>query len=234
MSLDTSLKILASAVAVYLLLQGAKRYFPGLCGRYAVIYNFLLSGVGAVLVQRPTSVAGVLAILAQTSGIAAGIHGTVKLLTKDQDAEGVNTPAAPGSLTVALITAGLLLPLAGCVHRVATAKAPAPLPAGAVDLLDATSNEVLQAAYAFASRISADTLSGKLKLTPAQRTAMARLNTTLNIADGFEQTYHACGLAKLGNPSYPACDTAALTAQVSLVQRAFSDADVAFAPTPSK
>ena len=230
MQLDTSLKIIAVAVITYGLLQFTKRYFPGLCGKHAVALNLLYTVVGTVLSARPTSWGATIAIILQTAGVSAGIHGTIKTLTKDQDADGVKTPA--GGTVAALALALLLFPLAGCAHRV-TAAAPAPLPVGAVDQIDATSNRVLQAAHGFANRVTVDVMSGKVQLSAGQRSAMGKLNSVLNIADKMEIDYHECGLARAAQPSLAACEAGNLTSYVTMVQTAFSDATLTFAPTPA-
>jgi len=84
--------------------------------------------------------------------------------------------------------------LAGCVHsgQIAT-----PLPAGAINQLDATTNSLLQTAHAFAARISSAVQSTDsnihIELSATQKGLLNALNRSLNIADPLEQAYHASG-----------------------------------------
>ncbi len=70
----------------------------------------------------------------------------------------------------------------------------APLPAGAPNAVDATANETLQSAHAFAADITAAIQSTDpnvhITLTPAQITAVNNLNKALNIADALLISYH--------------------------------------------
>jgi hypothetical protein len=80
--------------------------------------------------------------------------------------------------------------LTGCAHQVN-----APLPALAVDQIDATVNSILQPAHAFAADLSAAVLSTDpqvhIELSPAQKAILVKLNQALNVADPLEQAYHA-------------------------------------------
>lgn len=82
--------------------------------------------------------------------------------------------------------------LSGCVHQVN-----APLPSGAINQLDATTNSLLQTAHAFAARVSSAVQSTDpnihIELSATQKGLLNALNRSLNIADPLEQAYHASG-----------------------------------------
>lgn len=84
----------------------------------------------------------------------------------------------------------LAVALTGCAKQVN-----APLPALAVDQIDATVNSILQPAHAFAADLSAAVLSTDpqvhIELTAAQKNILIQLNKALNVADPLEQAYHA-------------------------------------------
>lgn len=91
-----------------------------------------------------------------------------------------------------------------------------PLPAGAVDSIDATANEILQPAHAFALTISTAVLSTDpnvhVELTPAQKNVLLILNKSLNVADKLEIAYHS-----QPNPANAnALQSASLTVQQNL------------------
>jgi len=79
----TAGKVLAEVSSVYLLLQGIKKAFPSLMGKWAVVLNIALSIVGAVVIIPPDHLFSVqtltMLLLAgiQAAG-SAGIHGTVQ------------------------------------------------------------------------------------------------------------------------------------------------------------
>lgn len=89
----------------------------------------------------------------------------------------------------------------------------APLPAGAVDAIDANANEILQPAHAFAQTITAAVQSTDpnvhIELTAAQKGILIALNKSLNVADTLEIAYHA-------NPV--AANAGALTSAFQTVQ----------------
>lgn len=92
---------------------------------------------------------------------------------------------------LALVVVLCFLPMMqGCAKQVN-----APLPAMAVDQVDATVNSILQPAHAFAARLSAAVLSTDpqvhIELTPVQKSILVKLNQALNVADPLEQAYHA-------------------------------------------
>lgn len=123
-----------------------------------------------------------------------------------------------------LILAPLLLfmALTGC--KTVTA----PLPAQAVDQIDATANTILQPAHAFAADISASVLSTDpqkhIDLTATQTSVLVKLNQALNIADPLEQAYHA-------NPT--SATSAQLQSADQQVSTALSAAQTAI-PIPGK
>lgn len=82
----------------------------------------------------------------------------------------------------------LVLALGGC--RAVNA----PLPTGAVDQVDASTNSILQAAHAFASDLTQAVLSidpqVHIELTTPQKQLLVNLNKALNIADSLEIAYH--------------------------------------------
>lgn len=79
----TAGKILGEVSAVYAVLQGLKKAFPGLAGRWMVVLNVALSLCGAAAIIPPDSFFStgtvVMILLAgiQAAG-SAGIHGTVQ------------------------------------------------------------------------------------------------------------------------------------------------------------
>jgi len=114
-----------------------------------------------------------------------------------------------------LATAGLV---AGCA-----VKANAPLPAGAVDAVDANANLILQPAHAFALDVSTAILSADpaqhIELTAAQKNVVLDLNKALNIADKAEIAYHASATpdgAALLKSSVAAVQTALVAAQAAI------------------
>jgi len=115
-------------------------------------------------------------------------------------------------------TLGLAL-LGGCAKHVN-----APLPAGAVDSIDASTNSILQAAHAFAARITAAVQSTDpnvhIDLTASQKSVLVNLNKALNIADGLEKSYHQNATSVTANALNAAVAnvTAALTAAQSIIQ----------------
>jgi hypothetical protein len=79
----TAGKVLGEIGAVYLLLQGLKKAFPALSGKWMVLLNVALSLCGSALIIPPESFFStgtlVVVLLAgiQAAG-SAGIHGTVQ------------------------------------------------------------------------------------------------------------------------------------------------------------
>jgi hypothetical protein len=84
-SLDpaTAGKILGEMTAVYGLLQGVKKAFPALTGKWAIVLNVAMSLIGAAVIIPPDSFFSIgtlmVVLLAgiQAAG-SAGIHGTVQ------------------------------------------------------------------------------------------------------------------------------------------------------------
>jgi len=79
----TAGKILGEVSAVYAVLQGLKKAFPALAGRWMIVLNIALSLCGAATIIPPDSLFStgtlVIVLLAgiQAAG-SAGIHGTVQ------------------------------------------------------------------------------------------------------------------------------------------------------------
>lgn len=79
----TAGKILGEVSAVYAVLQGLKKAFPGLAGRWMVVLNVALSLCGAAVIIPPDSFFStgtlVMILLAGIQAMgSAGIHGTVQ------------------------------------------------------------------------------------------------------------------------------------------------------------
>ncbi len=112
----------------------------------------------------------------------------------------------------------------GCGHLV-TASTPPPLPAGAVNQIDADANSLLQAAHAFASRITSAVQSTDpsvhIELTDVQKNLLIQLNIALNTADPLEQAYHNAPTV---------ANQVALQNATPAVQVAFSNAAAAIPP----
>jgi hypothetical protein len=221
--------ILILSATSYALLQALKRLVPGICGRNAVLYNGALNLLGVVALLPPDQVltAHTLTLVLTATLTAAGFHGSVKTLTPPSEPQTGNDPSPTSTAAVALLIL-VLLPLAGCRHQIKPPATPV-LPAGAVDATDATANEVLQAAHAFASRVTVDALSGKLKLTSREKQAVGQFNVGLNAADAVEIEYHTCGVRRQIDPTEPACDAAVLTKMVVEVESAFGALELTLA-----
>ena len=118
-----------------------------------------------------------------------------------------------------LVLAAAMMATVGC--KTVTAK----LPVGAVDTVDATANEILQPAHAFALTITNAVLSTDpnvhIELTAAQKAILVDLNKSINIADTLEIAYHA-------HPT--AANATVLQAATATVQTNLSAAQVAIAP----
>ena len=108
----------------------------------------------------------------------------------------------------------------GCMSSVGCKKQTTPLPANAVDRVDATANSILQPAHAFAARISAAVQSTDpnvhIALTPVQLQVLNDLNKALNIADPLEQAYHNNPTSVTASQLQAA--TAAVTQKLSAAQ----------------
>jgi hypothetical protein len=92
---------------------------------------------------------------------------------------------------LAIVASLCILPvMVGCAKQVN-----APLPAMAVDQVDADVNSILQPAHAFAAALTKAVQSTDpqvhIELTAAQKSVLVALNKALNIADPLEQAYHA-------------------------------------------
>ncbi len=66
-----------------------------------------------------------------------------------------------------------------------------PLPANAVNAVDAGINENLQAAHAAVAKYQQDVAAGLHTPTPTEKLAVNALINTLNVADPMYQNYHA-------------------------------------------
>ena len=206
------------AGAVYGILQVAKKYlFPNLKPVWLVTLNAIMSIAGALsvtpLAQFWTidTLEKVILIIAT----AAGIHGTARSLvmggdTTPSDKAKAQQAAKSGTAVIIALCIGLALaPMAGCAHR-----ANAPLPAQAVDAADANANQVLQTVQAFSSRVSADIISGKIRVSDGVKNTMETLNKSYNKAYPIEQAYHNAGGGNAGE----------LAAAIQAVKEAFSSA----------
>ena len=112
---------------------------------------------------------------------------------------------------LALLAIFLALPVFGC-KTVTT-----PLPANAVNSLDAGINEVLQAGHAAAAKYQADVAAATFTPTPAFKSRMTTLIKALNVADPAYQAYHA---ALVANPA--AAEPAPLASAISTVSSSLS------------
>jgi hypothetical protein len=117
-------RIIAVASALSLSLQGAKRFIPMLQGKWALAANVALAIVGVLAVTNPANfwTVSTLGDIINASMVAAGIHGTAKLLNQAPDDDGGKTPApdqqkiASGKFPVIAIAFLMLctMGLAGC------------------------------------------------------------------------------------------------------------------------
>ncbi len=87
----------------------------------------------------------------------------------------------------------------------------APLPANAINSVDAGINENLQAAHAFIVQYESDVASGKHAPTANEKAAVNKVIAALNVADPLYQSYHTA-LASNPNTGEPAELAAAITA----------------------
>jgi hypothetical protein len=123
---------------------------------------------------------------------------------------------------LALVASLCILPvMAGCAKQVN-----APLPALAVDQIDATVNSILQPAHAFAASLTKAVQSTDpqvhIELTASQKAILVALNQALNFADPLEQAYH----------KFPTSTSAAqLQTAAGQVSTAFSAAQAAIPVT---
>ena len=108
---------------------------------------------------------------------------------------------------LALLSVFLALPLlmGGC--KVVNA----PLPAGAINAVDAGLNENLQAAHAGLVQYQSDVAKGLHTPTPAETVVVNKVIVSLNTADMLYQSFHTALLAN-PNAGEPADLTAAVTA----------------------
>ena len=115
---------------------------------------------------------------------------------------------------------GMLIGLALALSVTGCKTTPAPLPAGAVNSVDAGLNENLQAAHAAVVQYQADVTAGKHTPTAAEKTVVNALIVALNTADPLYQSYHAALVADptAGEPQQLIDALAAVTANLSAVQ----------------
>lgn len=122
--------------------------------------------------------------------------------------------------------------LVGCVHQAQPATPP-PLPAGAVDQIDATANTTLQTIQAFMIPVIRDIKNGKLQATPQQRSAINTLDDVYNKASFAELAYRTCmtttaaAVTATANPITPSATClvqAGLTAAMKTANTAFTEA----------
>jgi hypothetical protein len=112
---------------------------------------------------------------------------------------------------ILLVASVLICILAGCKT------VNAPLPAGAVNQVDATINESLQAAHAYVAQWQKDVASGAHVATATEKTVMTKVVTDLNIADPLYQQFHAALVANpgAGEPADLAAALAAVTSDLA-------------------
>jgi len=89
--------------------------------------------------------------------------------------------------SVVLISACLLLPIAGC--KTASSPTP-PLAPGYQNTADQTIGETLAAAHAFYAQIQADAASGKYPPSDTEKAALNAFGVTLNTAQIAYLAYH--------------------------------------------
>ncbi len=102
----------------------------------------------------------------------------------------------------------LAFPL-GCIHK------PQPLPAGAINQVDAGINSVLQSGHAAVVQYQSDVANG-FKPTPLFAQTVLGLTRALNYADPLYQAYHETLKSNPGAPEPPALATAVSQVQISL------------------
>lgn len=224
---QTPIHTIAIAAVIVGIIQALKAIAPNIItGRWIVVVNTTLA-IGGVLIENGTSNfwtettwARILVFVVA----AAGTHGTAKTLSGSGD----DANGKPLGAAVLALFFGTAM-LAGCGIRAATPPtAPTTIPAGAADATDAHANQVLQAIQAFMKPIVRDIASGKLKATPAQRTAINTLDGFYNKAIVAEQGYHACMFTPETTPA--AClATSALTGALASAQGAFTAAQASLA-----
>jgi hypothetical protein len=89
--------------------------------------------------------------------------------------------------------------------------ASAPLPAGAINAVDAQTNADLQAAHAYVAQWQADVKAGKYTPSAQEKSIFSSLVTGLNTADPLYQSWHTA-LATSPTTGEPAELSAAITA----------------------
>lgn len=238
--LQTILRVIliagAVAVAVQLIKRASGRFVDG---RGTLIFNVLFSFMGAAAFGGGKLVS--LTTLAEAGAIiviACGVHGLGRGLFP------LNTdPLSTGKedwRIAPVVVLLLVVGLAGCAMRGATAAPPPPLPAGAADQVDANANRVLQDIYAFMWPITRDIKNGKLQATAGQRAAIDKLDGLYNQARIAEQTYHSCmyiqAAATTGGPvtvSAVCLANSGLTGALANAQGAFTTALSTVIPSPA-
>jgi hypothetical protein len=113
-----------------------------------------------------------------------------------------------------LLGVALALSVAGCKTT------PAPLPAGAINSVDAGLNENLQAAHAAVVQYEADVTAGKHTPDATEKAVVNKLIAALNVADPLYQSWHAALVADptAGEPQQLIDALAAVTANLNAVQ----------------
>jgi hypothetical protein len=101
----------------------------------------------------------------------------------------------------------------------------APLPAGAINQLDATAYRVLSDAQAAINSLKGDIESGKMTVTDTQKAVLNQVIAHYNVAEGLAQSYHATGgvgdtTALTNAISQLVQDIASLTQQAQQAQKA--------------
>lgn len=247
-------KLAAIAGSAFVIIATLKKIFPSLGGWYAMALNIALSVCGVLMVATPQDFSNpnFWAGLMLTIASASGIQGVVKQATapatlpgsdqKMQVGQGQtgNSGAIPqsrGGTTAALILClALSFGLSGCGLRASTPPtAPAVLPTGAADQVDADTNKALRPAHDFAASISTDVISGKLKVTAGQQQALEQFNRSLNTADAAEKSYHGCMTAVvIPAPTSAGCGAMTLAVAVSTALQQWSVAVASAIPVAAK
>lgn len=238
--LQTILRVLllsgAVAVSVQLLKRASGRVVDG---RGTLFFNLLLSCMGAAAFGdgRLLSVRTLAEAMAVVL-LACGVHGLGRGLFPNTT-DPLNTGNEDWRIAPCVMLL-LVVGLAGCAVRGATAAPPPPPPAGAADPVDANANRVLQDVQAFMKPIVRDIQNGKLQATAGQRAAIDKLDGFYNQAIVAEKAYHSCMFTQAnvaGSGAVPisaAClASSGLTGALANAQGAFTTALATVIPSPA-
>ena len=195
---NTAFKTVMAGAIVAVLTQLVKRIVGSASPWVGIITNALMSLSALFIATHYADMFSQVTIM-QAIAIfvtAAGIHSTAKNF-RYQVPDPSGDPIVRGTTaTVLLLGMCLSLSMVGCVHPGAAtvpANATAPLPAGAVDQVDATANKDLQAAHAFLATVASDVQSGKVTLSADQLRILDDADQAVNVASTAEKAYHNGG-----------------------------------------